>query len=63
MACGAGASTKAVIHSENRIERVENVKNVEQYIDRIREMIDRKRQFFEKNPVFGCAFPGTGGHG
>ena len=54
VACGAGASTKAVIHSENRIERVENVKNVEQYIDRIGEMIDRKRQFFEKNPVSGA---------
>ena len=47
-------TTKAVIHSENRIERVENVKNVEQYIDRIGEMIDRKRQFFEKNPVSGA---------
>ena len=42
VACGAGASTKAVIHSENRIERVENVKNVEQYIDRLDEMLERK---------------------
>ncbi len=53
VAVGAGASTKAVIHGENRIERVENVKNVEQYIDRIGEMVQRKRDFFEKYPVNG----------
>lgn len=44
IACGAGASTKAVFHSENRIERAENVKDVTTYIDNIDEMIDRKRR-------------------
>ncbi len=40
--CGAGTSTKRVFADESRIERVENVKNVEQYIARIDEMIARK---------------------
>ncbi len=42
--CGAGTTTKVVYPGENRIERAETVKNVEQYIERIEEMIDRKRQ-------------------
>lgn len=42
--CGAGTTTKRVIPGENRIERCENVKNVEQYIERIDEMIERKRK-------------------
>ena len=46
LALGAGASTKRVFHRENRIERCENVKYVEDYIDRIDEMIERKRQLF-----------------
>lgn len=41
--CGAGTTTKRVIPGENRIERAETVKNVEQYIDRVAEMIERKR--------------------
>ncbi len=40
--CGAGTTTKRVFPDENRIERAENVKNVEQYIARIDEMIARK---------------------
>lgn len=32
-----------------RIERVENVKDVTNYIERIDEMIDRKKRFFEEN--------------
>ncbi len=47
LALGAGAITKCVIHDENRIERVENVKNVDQYIERIDEMIERKKKFFD----------------
>ena len=43
---GAGASSKFVFHQENRIERVENVKNVDDYIQRIDEMIERKRRMF-----------------
>jgi oxygen-independent coproporphyrinogen-3 oxidase len=42
VAVGAGASTKVVFPDENRIERIENVKDVDQYINRIDEMIDRK---------------------
>ncbi|WP_304942077.1 coproporphyrinogen dehydrogenase HemZ [Vallitalea guaymasensis] len=46
IALGAGSVSKIVFRDENRIERIENVKNVEQYIERIDEMIDRKRKFF-----------------
>jgi oxygen-independent coproporphyrinogen-3 oxidase len=50
LAAGAGAITKFVFPDE-RLERVENVKNVEQYIERIDEMIERKRSFMEKNRI------------
>ena len=43
VACGAGASTKVIFHDENRIERAENVKDVKSYIERIDEMIERKK--------------------
>ena len=45
LALGAGASSKFVFNSEDghRIERVENVKDVVNYITRIDEMIERKR--------------------
>lgn len=42
LALGAGAITKLVF-PEGRIERISNVKNVEQYIARIDEMIERKK--------------------
>ena len=45
ISCGAGASTKYVFPEENRIERTENVKNIDHYINRIDEMIDRKRKY------------------
>lgn len=48
IALGAGASTKYVYPEENRIERVENVKDIDHYIERIEEMIVRKRKK-EKN--------------
>lgn len=48
IALGAGASTKYVYPKENRIERVENVKDIDHYIERIEEMIVRKRKK-EKN--------------
>ena len=44
IACGAGTTTKRLFPEENRIERAENVKNVEQYIERIDEMIARKEK-------------------
>ncbi len=43
---GAGSSSKFVFRKENRIERVENVKNVDEYINRIDEMIERKKKMF-----------------
>jgi oxygen-independent coproporphyrinogen-3 oxidase len=46
LALGAGASSKFVFHEENRIERVENVKNVDEYIKRIDEMLERKNRMF-----------------
>lgn len=41
-ALGAGAVTKVYYPEQNRLERVPNVKNIEHYISRIQEMIDRK---------------------
>ncbi|MDD6615140.1 MAG: coproporphyrinogen dehydrogenase HemZ, partial [Lachnospiraceae bacterium] len=43
LALGAGASTK-MVWDKDRIERIENVKDIRNYIERIDEMIDRKRQ-------------------
>ncbi|MCC8066284.1 MAG: coproporphyrinogen dehydrogenase HemZ, partial [Clostridiales bacterium] len=42
LALGAGAATK-LVRPENRIERIENVKDIKSYIERIDEMIERKR--------------------
>lgn len=47
LALGAGASTKMVLASD-QIERIENVKDIKNYIERINEMIERKQQGFEK---------------
>jgi oxygen-independent coproporphyrinogen-3 oxidase len=47
-AFGAGASTK-IRDQKGQIERVENVKNIDIYIDRIDEMIERKRIYFTEN--------------
>ena len=52
LALGAGALSKFVFHQENRIERVENVKSIKDYMNRINEMIQRKRDFVEKNGSF-----------
>lgn len=55
IAMGAGASTKIVFQNETeggqagRIERIENVKDITNYIQRIDEMIERKRRFFSEN--------------
>lgn len=48
LALGAGGSSKFVFHDQNRIERVENVKSVTDYIERINEMILRKQDFLAK---------------
>ena len=44
LALGAGASTKLYYASNNQVERIFNVKSVEDYIARIDEMIERKKQ-------------------
>ena len=46
-AVGAGGSTKWYEGRGNRIERVFNVKSVDDYINRIDEMIERKDVFFD----------------
>ena len=49
LALGAGGSSKFVFHNENRIERVENVKSLKDYNERVDEMISRKIDFLDKN--------------
>lgn len=46
LACGAGAISKRIYNLENRIERAANVKNIDDYIKRIDEMIERKNNLF-----------------
>lgn len=46
MALGAGSITKRV-YEDGRIERCDNVKDVAGYIERIEEMIERKKELFE----------------
>lgn len=48
IAVGAGTSTKLTFPAENRIERIETVKNLEDYIRRTQEMIGRKRDGFRQ---------------
>ncbi len=43
VACGAGSISKRV-YPDGRIERCENVKDVALYIQKIDEMIERKRK-------------------
>ncbi len=50
-AAGAGAQSKIVFPHENRVERIENVKDVSNYIERVDEMIGRKRRFFDENKI------------
>lgn len=47
VAIGAGATTKAV-YPDGRIERADSVKDVELYLSRVDEMIERKRQLFAR---------------
>ncbi len=49
LALGAGGMSKFVFPDENRIERVDNVKSVTDYINRIDEMIARKQEFLAAN--------------
>lgn len=46
IAVGAGSISKRV-HPDGLIERCENVKDVDSFIERIDEMIERKRKLLE----------------
>lgn len=48
LALGAGATSKFVFQGENQLERVENVKSLKDYIERIDEMTARKQNFLER---------------
>lgn len=48
IALGAGAITKMVYQNGERIDRIPNVKSLKDYIERIDEMIERKREGFIK---------------
>ena len=52
LALGSGGSTKFNFVGTNRLERVENVKSVKDYIERIDEMIERKQKFLEQYKEF-----------
>ncbi len=47
IAVGANSASKRVFSFENRIERSFNVKFIEDYINQIDEMIERKKEFFK----------------
>lgn len=46
LACGANAVSKRVFSLENRIERCDNVKFINDYLSRLDEMIERKEKLF-----------------
>jgi oxygen-independent coproporphyrinogen-3 oxidase len=48
IACGANAISKRIFYYENRIDRCANVKFIDDYIARIDEMIERKKELFNK---------------
>lgn len=51
LALGAGAMSKFVFQDEHRIERVDNVKSITDYIGRIDEMVQRKKDFIDNNII------------
>lgn len=46
--CGAGTTTKVVIPGQNRVERQENMKNIQEYLPRFAEVLEKKRRFFRE---------------
>lgn len=48
LALGAGGISKVIDLSKDKVERIFNVKNVEEYIKRINEMIERKKDYMNK---------------
>lgn len=47
IAIGAGAMSKRVFNLEHRIERLDNCKFIEDYITRIDELIEKKKEFYK----------------
>lgn len=47
IACGANAISKRYYSLNNKIERFANLKNIDEYINRIDEMIDKKNELFK----------------
>lgn len=47
MGCGAGTTTKVVYPAQNRVERLENIKNIQEYLPRFSEVLRKKREFLE----------------
>ena len=54
LALGAGAISKWLFDRERRIERAPNLRNIDAYIDRVDEMVDRKRRLICED-TGGCA--------
>lgn len=52
LALGTAGSSKFVFAGTNRLERIENVKSVKDYVERIDEMIARKQDFLKKYREF-----------
>ena len=46
LALGAGGISKCVMRREEKILRAPNIANIEQYIQRVEEMVERKREVF-----------------
>ena len=44
IALGAGGATRLVLDGGERVERIENVKDVRNYLSRVEEMVERKRE-------------------
>ena len=49
LALGAGGASKFIFPGERKLIRVENVKSVKDYIERIKDMIGRKEKFLLEN--------------
>lgn len=54
LALGAGAISKWLFDRTLRIERAPNVRNIEQYIQRVDEMVERKRDVIFRDPASGA---------
>ncbi|MBQ2833817.1 MAG: coproporphyrinogen dehydrogenase HemZ [Clostridia bacterium] len=52
LALGAGGISKCVMRQEEKILRAPNIANIEQYIQRVDEMVERKREAFAYKAAF-----------